>query len=144
MPSPTLITRPTLAVTISASKSFRRCLMTSLISLELIANALVSSLSVTCHRGGAGAVAAWRPRWRRSHGPRSGARDRPGWRGPPEPPGAPPGPAGERDRRPDDPPPPGSGGWRWWPSLVRGRPRRRPGGGTPRRYRPAPTVDRPR
>src|SRR5215471_14777535 len=38
MPSPTLITRPTSADTISASKSFRRCLITSLISFELMAN----------------------------------------------------------------------------------------------------------
>src|SRR3989442_3136768 len=42
IPSPTLITRPTSADTISASKSFRRCLITSLISFELMANCSVS------------------------------------------------------------------------------------------------------
>src|SRR5260370_17089963 len=44
MPSPTLMTRPTSAVTTPASKSFRRRLMTSLISLELMANSVCSPI----------------------------------------------------------------------------------------------------
>src|SRR5437660_1668129 len=46
IPSPTLMTRPTSADTVSASKSFRRCLMTSLISLDLMANSVRSSVHV--------------------------------------------------------------------------------------------------